>query len=171
MSELLNVNRGLEEHISKLRAVQIEKLDIPRFYIGSWPKNIGVIRVSVRKIGLFFKIRAIPDRSSVFRLSRSFCWGLGGFLLKIYDDGEIEIRTANRRYFSSENISNLEYYSIGMADRGTCLLLFNHLKDSALPKIVRKVERDARYNAEAVEAVKKALEPFLPQLVADKMAE
>ncbi len=142
----------------------------PPFYISGWPGSVGEVTVRIRRPGFYFRIR--PLNNKLFKLARRLCTGLHGFKFNIMRDGTIRIELFDRRYFSRDYSDKIiGSYHTDTDDRANALFLFNMLKDTALPAIVRKVERDTRYNQEVVDAVKEALRPFVPQIVADELTK
>lgn len=166
MPETLDISSNIKNHLDKLNQILIEQLQVPDFYIAGWPAQVGSVWVKLRKPGFLPEIKKISDRH--FRLGRIFCTGFESLMFYIDRTGAIEIGTFYKVYWSRK----YKYHSDPELERkATALLLFQHLKDRALPKIISKVERDTKKNAEAVAAVRKALEPFMPQIVADELTK
>lgn len=168
--ESIDLSRGLAEFLDKIRGFKSEPLIVPDFYIAEWPQAVGNIEIRLRKPRIFYKVW--PINNILFKLTRWFCVGLYGFRFSIVKDGSICIESANSingSHSSSVESNNVSRYNTDNQRRANCLILFDQLKDRALPKIIAKVERNSRHNQEVVTAVKKALEPFIPQIVADKL--
>ncbi len=164
MERTLDISSGLGDFFQKVRKVEIEELKVPDFYISGWPRAVGRIDIRLRKPGIVYRWRSI--NGTLYKITRWFCTGFYGFKFSILDTGEIYINSTDAAYLSRET----PYRSTNNTSRAVCLMLFDQFKSRALPKIIAKVERDSRYNQKAVEAVKKALEPFIPQIVADQLA-
>ncbi len=164
MEEILDISHGLKGFLQKVGKVEFEELVVPEFYIGGWPSRVGIVSIRIRIPGFYSRIQEI--RGNIFKMYKWFFLGILGFNLTIRRDGSLEIRSFGDDIYVSK--SNPDWSS-DLIGRANALILFNQLKDSALPRIIKKVERDARYHAETVMAVKKALEPFIPQIVADKL--
>ena len=164
MEQVLDISPGLDDFLRRVKKIEIEELKMPEFYISGWPSRVDGVEITVRGLGFYFRVQAIND--NLFKLYRSLCLGIVGYRLGINGDGTIVIRTSSNYCYRSKKLGCV---STDKGERINALVLFNQLKDRGLPKIIKKVERDARYNSEVVEAVKKALEPFIPQIVADKL--
>lgn len=162
----IDISKGIEEHLSKIREIRVENLRVPPFYVAGWPEEISLISVRIRRPCLYMNVRKVSDK--LFRLRRWFCIGFYGYKFFILRGGYIAIESADGTYYSSDIKNSVDTDD---GQRANALLLFNQLKNRALPKIVKKVEKDARHNQEVIEAVRKALEPFLPQIVADELAK
>jgi hypothetical protein len=163
MMESIDLSRGLAEFLNKIRGFEPEQLVVPDFYIAEWPQSVGDINIRLRKPRIFHKVSSLND--VLLKLTRYFCVGLYGFQFSILKNGAIKIESANSLNFSKNNGT----FSGDSEHRVNCLILFDQLKDEALPKIIAKVGRNSKHNQEVVAAVKKALEPFIPQIVADKL--
>jgi len=162
----LDISHSLGNFVKRVTEIKPDELAVPPFYIAGWPKAVGDIRVSVRKFGFCYRVRKINER--LVRLYKWFCLGFlitPSFRFCIRENGEIEVNEyeSTGKYAEGIGAPNLIY----TLNRANTLLLFNQLKDKALPKVIKKVERDLRNNQEVIELVKKALEPFIPQIVAD----
>ncbi|MDO8496759.1 MAG: hypothetical protein Q7S43_04910 [bacterium] len=164
MEEVLDISHGLRGFLQKVGKIEIEELVVPEFYIGGWPSRVGSVSTRIRIPGFYSRIIETTN-SNIFKMYKWFFLGIFGFNLTIKKDGSISIRTFDYDYISKSKHD----HRTDLIGRVNTLMLFNQLKDIGLPRIIKKVERDARYHAETVEAVKKALEPFIPQIVADKL--
>ena len=165
--ETLDIGHGLGNFVKRVTEIKPDELAVPPFYIAGWPKVVGDIHVSVRKFGFCYRVKDINGR--LVRLYKWFCLGFliaPSFSFSIKENGTIEINTDNSIGPMYSYVSR-EVAFLNTLRRANTLLLFNQLEDKALPKVIKKVERDLRNNQEVIELVKKALEPFIPQIVAD----
>lgn len=156
---------SISDFIKNLDSLDIYSIEIPPLYIPNWPKEAKII------IKLFNKKFMLPIRDKKTNLftQKKIRRNL---IFKIYETGEMEFNF-DRWYDRVYHI----YYSANRDDRGKnetriiFLLILRQFQKEVFSKIIEAISLKMEEHNEIIEKAKKALEPFMPFIVADALSK
>lgn len=151
--------KDLDIFAENLAELQIKEVEVPQnIKIPNWPKAVDYMRISLGKRYCLYPIRT--NKTGMLRLVRKryrltfLVWqdGMFGFYVGIFD----------KEYKGTGGYNNL--------DRIQALMLFHQFKEEIFLKIIQNLKADLGNHNQVVAMIEKAIEPFVPFLVADQLS-
>jgi hypothetical protein len=154
--------KGLEDlgrFMENLTELQIKAVEVPKgLKIPNWPKAAGDVRIKLGRRSCLYPIEISKSgmlRLATKRLRLTFC---------VKADGTFSFwSSALEAYYNgSDDYGNL--------NRMRALVLFHQFKGEILLNILVKLKAGLGDHNQVVAMVEKALEPFVPFVVADQLS-
>lgn len=151
----------LKSFLERLSKIEIEGLgEIPKFYLPDWPEETKVkFKLGRRKYTYIRQSR----KTDLYELAK----GWRKITVDIYGCGKVVFSI---EYFNCEPE---RYYSDARdrLDRASALLMFCRFKEEIFRKAIKIIEGDVKKQKKAKAMVRKAFEPFIPGLAAEKLSK
>lgn len=143
-----------------LAELQIKEVEVPQnVKIPNWPKAAGYVKIKLGKKDYIYPTKA--KETGMLHLIRKR--HRVSFLIK--EDGTFQVDFCG---IGSPTCSGT--FESNNLERVRALVLFHQFKEELLPKIIQKLKADLGNHNQVVAMVEKALEPFVPFLVADQLS-
>ena len=143
-----------------LAELQIKAVEVPQnIKIPNWPKEAGAIRIKLGKRDYIYPTKASETGMLCLTKKRH------RVSFRVREDGTFRVDFWGFRapmYSGTFENNNIE--------RIRALELFHQFKEEILLKIIQKLKADLGNHNQVVAMVEKAIEPFVPFLVADQLS-
>lgn len=147
-----------KDFIEKLSEIEVEKMELPKFYIPNWPEEAEMT------IELGKREYKRPRESKDTR----FC-----VLVEGKRRISVEIDSGGNIGFTIHYFNHSRSFWSGAANklsRLNALFLFHQFKEELFSVIMEKLKKDVKKHNRVIEEAKKAFEPFVPFLVVEKLS-
>lgn len=155
----------ISDFMENLASLDIQSVEVPYLYIPNWPKEVTII------IKLFKKKFMLPvkDKATNLFTQKKIRRNL---TFTIYETGEMEFNF-DRWYEQGCHVycsATRDNYSIN-EKRIIFLLILRQFQKEVFSKTIKAISLKMEEHNEIIEKAKKALEPFMPFIVADALSE
>lgn len=157
---------GIKEFLKNLAGLQISETDIPEFRILNWPKEIEV-EIKLGKKEFLLPAEDPETKMLIFQKET------GMLTFKIKSTGHIIMEISKWYYNKRLILRSYDYCGDAKYDhlnRIGLLILLRQFQNEIFPQVIKKIEEKSLEHNQVMESAKKALEPFIPSIVADKLS-
>lgn len=151
--------KDLEIFAENLAELQIKAVEVPQnIKIPNWPEAAGKVEIKLGKRDCLYPVQT--DETGMLR----FVGKRYRLTFFVNQNGTFGFLVGT--FIQSYKNTN-GYYSL---NRIRAIVLFHQFKEELLPKVIQKLKADLGNHNQVVTMVEKAIEPFVPFLVADQLS-